>query len=39
MDDSEQHEHPTGALLVILIYLLLVASLWIHVYLRLWDKV
>ncbi len=38
MDDNEQHEHPTGALLLILIYLMLVVSLWIHVYLRLWAR-
>jgi hypothetical protein len=38
MDDSEPPEHPRGALLLILIYLLLVVSLWIHVYLRLWVK-
>jgi hypothetical protein len=36
MDESEQYEHPTGALLMILIYLMLLVSLWIHVYLRLW---
>jgi hypothetical protein len=36
MDDGGQPEHPRGALLFILIYLLLVVSLWVHVYLRLW---
>jgi hypothetical protein len=38
MDDSGQPEHPRGALLFILIYLLLLVALWIHVYLRLWVK-
>jgi hypothetical protein len=38
MEDSEQREHPRGALLLILVYLLLVVSFWIHVYLRLWVK-
>lgn len=38
MDDNEQREHPTGALLLILIYLMLVVSLWINVYLRLWAR-
>jgi hypothetical protein len=39
MDSGEQNEHPKGALLLILIYLLLAVSLWIHVYLRLWARV
>jgi hypothetical protein len=38
MDDNEQPEHPRGALLLILIYLLLTVSLWVHVYLRLWVR-
>ena len=38
MDDSDQPEHPKGALLFILIYLLLTVSLWTHVYLYLWIK-
>lgn len=38
MADTGQPEHPRGALLLILIYLLLVVSLWVHVYLRLWVK-
>jgi hypothetical protein len=38
MDDSGQAEHPRGTLRFILIYLLLVVSLWIHLYLRLWVK-
>ena len=35
MDDNN---HPRGALVLILVYLLLVVFLWIHVYLRLWVK-
>jgi hypothetical protein len=38
MNEPEQHEHPKGALLLILIYLLLLVFLWAHVYLRLWVK-
>jgi hypothetical protein len=38
VDGNGQHEHPRGALLLILIYLLLVVALWVHVYLRLWVK-
>jgi hypothetical protein len=38
MNDSDQEEHPKGALLFILIYLLLAVLLWTHVYLRLWVK-
>jgi hypothetical protein len=33
MDD----EHPRGALLIMLVYLLLLALLWGNVYLRLWG--
>jgi hypothetical protein len=38
MDDNEAREHPRGALLLILVYLLLSVFLWTHVYLRLWVK-
>ena len=38
MDDHEQHEHPKGALLFILIYLLMIVFFWIHAYLRLWVR-
>jgi len=33
----DENDHPKGALLCILIYLLLLAALWSHVYLRLWG--
>ncbi len=32
----EEPEHPRGALLFILVYLLLLAGLWLDVYLKLW---
>lgn len=32
----DENEHPKGALLFMLVYLLLLAGLWINVYLRLW---
>lgn len=32
------HEHPKGALLFMLIYLLLLAALWVNAYLRLWTR-
>jgi hypothetical protein len=35
MDDDQ---HPRGALVFILVYLLLVVLLWTHAYLRLWVK-
>jgi hypothetical protein len=43
MDDRETHrkeevEHPKGALLLILVYLLSLILLWTHTYLRLWIK-
>jgi hypothetical protein len=38
MDDRGEPEHPRGALLFILIYLLCLMALWVHVYLRLWVK-
>jgi hypothetical protein len=38
MHDDEPQEPPTGALLLILMYILLTVFLWTHVYLRLWLK-
>jgi len=35
MDD---HEHPKGALLFMLIYLLTLTALWLNAYLRLWRS-
>ena len=32
----DEDEHPRGALLFMLVYLLLLASLWTHMYLKLW---
>lgn len=34
----EENEHPKGALLFMLVYLLVLALLWANVYLRLWLK-
>lgn len=33
----DENEHPKGALLFMLIYLLLLAGLWLNAYLRLWG--
>ena len=33
----DENEHPKGALLFILVYLGLLALLWINAYLRLWK--
>ncbi len=33
----EEYEHPRGALAFMLIYLLLLALLWLNAYLRLWG--
>jgi LPS O-antigen subunit length determinant protein (WzzB/FepE family) len=38
MNDPQEPEHPRGALLFILVYLLGLVVLWVHVYLRLWVK-
>lgn len=38
MNEPEQHEHPRGALALILIYLVTLVFLWVHVYLRLWER-
>lgn len=32
-----ENEHPRGALLFMLVYLLLLAGLWLNAYLRLWG--
>lgn len=32
----DEHEHPKGALLFMLIYLVVLAGLWLNAYLRLW---
>jgi hypothetical protein len=33
---DEENEHPKGALLFMLLYLLTLSALWLHAYLRLW---
>lgn len=33
-----ENDHPRGALLFILVYLLLLATLWTHMYLKLWRS-
>ncbi len=33
----DENDHPKGALLFTLIYLLMLAALWVNVYLRLWG--
>jgi hypothetical protein len=33
-----ENEHPRGALLFILIYLLLIVVFWVNTYLRLWLR-
>jgi hypothetical protein len=37
-EENTEVEHPKGALLLILIYLLSLILLWTHTYLRLWIK-
>lgn len=32
----DENSHPKGALLFMIVYLLLLAGLWLNVYLRLW---
>lgn len=34
----DENDHPRGALLFMLVYLLLLALLWTNVYLRLWRS-
>jgi hypothetical protein len=34
----DEHEHPKGALLFMLIYLLTLTALWLNAYLRLWRS-
>jgi hypothetical protein len=33
----DEHDHPKGALLFMLVYLLLLALLWTNAYLKLWT--
>ncbi len=33
-----ENEHPRGALLFILIYLVLIVAFWVNTYLRLWLR-
>jgi hypothetical protein len=35
---EEEEQHPRGALIFILIYLLVVVLFWINTYLRLWTR-
>ena len=35
---EEQEEHPRGALVFILIYLLVIVVFWVNTYLRLWIR-
>jgi hypothetical protein len=32
----DENQHPRGALLLMLVYLLILVGLWLNVYLRLW---
>ena len=34
----EEHEHPRGALLFILVFLVLVVVFWLNTYMRLWLR-
>jgi hypothetical protein len=34
----DENEHPRGALLFMLVYLLLLATMWTQMYLRLWRS-
>jgi hypothetical protein len=34
----DENEHPRGALLFMLVYLLLLAVMWTQMYLRLWGR-
>jgi hypothetical protein len=36
MDDERRTEHPKGALLFMLIYLVTLTALWLNAYMRLW---
>lgn len=35
---EEEEQHPRGALVFILIYLLVVVLFWVNTYLRLWTR-
>lgn len=37
-DDEVESEHPKGALLFMLIYLLTLTVLWLNAYMRLWRN-
>ncbi|HET9926895.1 MAG TPA: hypothetical protein VFS98_22470 [Methylomirabilota bacterium] len=36
--EEEEEQHPRGALVFILIYLLVVVLFWVNTYLRLWTR-
>jgi hypothetical protein len=36
--DEDEFEHPKGALLFMLIYLLTLTALWLNAYMRLWRN-
>lgn len=38
MDGDGEQEHPKGALLFMLIYLLTLTALWLNAYARLWQR-
>ena len=38
MDGDGEHEHPKGALLFMLLYLLTLTALWLNAYARLWQR-
>lgn len=38
MDGDSDHEHPKGALLFMLIYLLTLTALWLNASARLWQR-
>jgi hypothetical protein len=37
-DEDREFEHPKGALLFMLIYLLTLTALWLNAYMRLWRN-
>ena len=38
MDEDPEFEHPRGALVFMLIYLLTLTALWLNAYMRLWRN-
>jgi hypothetical protein len=38
MDRDGEHDHPKGALLFMLVYLLTLTALWLNAYARLWQR-